>query len=892
MSQQSIIAKLGLILLFALNYNTVYSQILFSEDFENGMPNGWTIETNASDGGWLVGSPSFVSSTSFNLNSGSEGLAASNDDLCDCDKLLDVFITPPIDLSEVTDVVLKFDSYYNDGFYEGSQEQATVEISTDGENWTILEDIHGHGFWDQHIVDVSDYASQTVYFAFTYSDDEGWMYGFAIDNVIVEVPLVLQIELTEVNERLYGEVNKPFPISGTILNSGQTAITSMEVNYYIDGALTGTELFEDLLFEPFTYNAFELTDTWFPPNTGNYEIEIQIVAINEIAEEIISLVEPFETQILEEIIVPNKILAFLVTQPNISIIADASNSLDRPTDLDFFPVLGKNELWITNQETESEGGTTVTISNATTEERTFESLKDGNSWHFMSLPTGIAFSDDNFNFATSPGVQDANHGDELFTGPTLWSSHPEIYAQPSGGNGSHLDMLHGSPFSMGIAHEKDNVFWVYDNWHEEIVRYDFVRDHGPGNADHSDGRVHRYPNMDISMDQDIPNHMIMDKETEWLYFVDNGQSRVMRLDINSATGSAELPEYNEPLAEHLMMAGFTYETIIEEGLSQPCGIELFENFLLVGDYANGDIIVYDLNNEFNEVGRIVTGEAGLTGIKIGPEGNIWATNRTENTLLQLSPAESILPIVNFNVTIEDALVTVENTSVLADTWSLNWGDNSDEESDFDVISHEFTENGLFDICLTAQNEDGTGEYCLTIEISSIAPVAMFDYTIAEETVIVFDASTNVDSWSWTWGDDTENGAGLAPGAHQYEFNGEYEICLTVENIAGTDQLCQTIEIVSGVNVGLTDLAVMHSLDLYPNPTSGQLNLSFNLKENQSLNISIYELLGQEVKEVADRDFNQGKNTLNIDTEQFSNGLYFLQVTSNSNKIGLPFVVER
>jgi hypothetical protein len=72
--------------------------------------------------------------------------------------------------------------------------------------------------------------------------------------------------------------------------------------------------------------------------------------------------------------------------------------------------------------------------------------------------------------------------------------------QPSGGNGSHLDMLHGSPFSMGIAHEVDNVFWVCDDWNKDIVRYDFVGDHGPGNDDHSDAIVNRYENIGIDAD--------------------------------------------------------------------------------------------------------------------------------------------------------------------------------------------------------------------------------------------------------------------------------------------------------------------------------------------------------------------------------------------------------
>ena len=165
--------------------------------------------------------------------------------------------------------------------------------------------------------------------------------------------------------------------------------------------------------------------------------------------------------IRDSIIIPNRVDDFLGTGADFTQIASSAQQLDRPTDLDFFPILGKYELWVVNQRTENEGGSTVTLFNAGQDNQETLQRVDGNAWHFMSLPTGIAFAESGF-FGTSPGVQDANHSGGTFTGPSLWTSDEDIYARPSGGNGSHMDMLHGSPFSMGIAHEKDNVYWVYD----------------------------------------------------------------------------------------------------------------------------------------------------------------------------------------------------------------------------------------------------------------------------------------------------------------------------------------------------------------------------------------------------------------------------------------------
>ncbi len=648
---------LTLIPIFCFFYLLADAQVIFSEDFESGtVPTGWQNQTLATDGGWRVGVASALSSQGFGIaTNGSTNIAVTNDDACNCDKSSDLFITPPIDLSGTNTYVLKSDIFYGNSEYQGVRENGNIEISEDLVNWELLEDVHGHGFWDQHIIDLSAYQNKTVYIGFRYEDQGGWLYGFGIDNVSVEVPPNLDLQMYYVKPSVFGQVNKPFPISGAITNQGATEINTMEIAYFVNGVQEDMEIFTDLEVVPFSTVTFDFTNDWIPSAEGIFDIEVRIISVNDGQDDILTNNSfSISTEIFGDVVVPNKMAEFLSAPTDVTEIASGTNILNKPTDLDFFPVLGKNELWVINERTESEGGSTLTIADATTDDRSFEHKVDGNSWHFMSLPTGIAFSDDNFNFANSPGVLDANHSGGTFTGPALWSSDPSIYAQPSGGNGSHLDMLHGSPYSMGIAHEVDNTFWIYDNYHKDIVRYDFVSDHGPGNDDHSDAIVRRYSDIGINATGGIPSHMILNKETGWLYFVDNGNRRVMKLDINSATGSQTLGEINEPLAEHSLMTGFTHETIIEYDSNFPCGIEIFENYLLVGIYNTGNILVYDIENNYEELGSISAGNPGITGIKVGPDGNVWVTNRETNSLLSLSPGEVSntydLPLLEMSIT--------------------------------------------------------------------------------------------------------------------------------------------------------------------------------------------------------------------------------------------------
>jgi hypothetical protein len=194
---------------------------------------------------------------------------------------------------------------------------------------------------------------------------------------------------------------------------------------------------------------------------------------------------------------------------------------------------------------------------------------------------------------------------------------------------------------MGIASEKDNIFWVYDDYSNDIVMYDFAEDHGPGNSDHDDGRVRRFQGMGLNaINHTIVNHLELDADKKWLYFVDGGNQRVLRLDITTgSTNGAPSWGPQETLAEYQKMTGFIWEEVVTTGLVQPAGIDLIDDRLIVTDHSNGDIILYDLNSiPAVEIGRLQTNEPGIMGTVIGPEGKIWYANHTLNKVVKIEPS--------------------------------------------------------------------------------------------------------------------------------------------------------------------------------------------------------------------------------------------------------------
>ena len=300
-------------------------------------------------------------------------------------------------------------------------------------------------------------------------------------------------DMSVFGSNLYSYVNiGSFDIDAHIFNGGTTTITSYDLNYSVDGGTVYTHNVTGASLANFASEDIAHSTPLNIATNGVYQIKIWTDNINGGNLDLNNLNDTLVKYIEAGPGTPNYIDGYINETVTIDQVASSANQVSAPTDLDFHPVLSNKELWVTNKGTEASGGSTVTIYDAGEAGQTSVYKQDGNAWHFMSLPTGIAFSQ-NGNWANSPGVYDANHnGGAAFTGPALWSSDMGIYAQPSGGNGSHLDMLHVSPYCQGIAAEVDNVFWVFDGYTNDIVRYDFAEDHGPGNSYHGDAIIRRY----------------------------------------------------------------------------------------------------------------------------------------------------------------------------------------------------------------------------------------------------------------------------------------------------------------------------------------------------------------------------------------------------------------
>lgn len=439
---------------------------------------------------------------------------------------------------------------------------------------------------------------------------------------------------------LYAEVGVPVVMAVTVKNMGAQAVSSFGIAYTLSG---GGEVTETITanIPAGAEREVLMNERWVPTATGNNEATIRITGVNGDSDQGSSN-DMVTRGIMVNPEITDRATEYLNGQPTLVVVANADQDILVPRDLDFHPDASRNELWVLNKDVANTGGSTVRFTHPGEEDQSFLYQRDPAARHFLSLPTGIAMGDNNC-FATSPGIYDANGNQTTttpFTGPTLWSANPSIYAQNGFGPlGSHLDMLHVTPRSQGIAHERWNKYWVVDGTNKDVVMHDFKGDHGPGQDYHGNAIIHRYVDVSITRDQNnhIVSHCVMDKRTGWLYIVDNGGQRILRLNTRSGNLAGN-PTFGpfETYVQYRNVTGATVEVIIDQGLQQPAGIDVVGTSLYVSDHSTGEIIIYDMANGFAERGRI-TATAGIMGIKAGPDGRLWYVNATNSTLVRVDP---------------------------------------------------------------------------------------------------------------------------------------------------------------------------------------------------------------------------------------------------------------
>lgn len=101
-------------------------------------------------------------------------------------------------------------------------------------------------------------------------------------------------------------------------------------------------------------------------------------------------------------------------------------------------------------------------------------------------------------------------------------------------------------------------------------------------------------------------------------------------------------------------------------------------------------------------------------------------------------------------------------------------------------------------------------------------------------------------------------------------------------VVGFDCIDRSLQACAPTGVIETTGSSDETIAVLENPFSFTTTIEFNLSETKNISISIYNLIGQEVKSITGKNLLKGKNRMEIDLSDLNTGVYFPKINSNEN----------
>ncbi|MBS1613211.1 MAG: T9SS type A sorting domain-containing protein [Bacteroidetes bacterium] len=133
------------------------------------------------------------------------------------------------------------------------------------------------------------------------------------------------------------------------------------------------------------------------------------------------------------------------------------------------------------------------------------------------------------------------------------------------------------------------------------------------------------------------------------------------------------------------------------------------------------------------------------------------------------------------------------------------------------------------------------------------------------------------TFSWSTGATTQN--------ITVANNGDYTVTVT------SPRGCTVSNTITVVTTGVAEISNINSISLYPNPAKGLATLELALTENVSGNITVTDLAGKVMLAEA-KQFNSGMNLVQINTADFANGMYLVNVRNGAESKTIRMVVNK
>jgi len=221
------------------------------------------------------------------------------------------------------------------------------------------------------------------------------------------------------------------------------------------------------------------------------------------------------------------------------------------------------------------------------------------------------------------------------------------------------------------------------------------------------------------------------------------------------------------------------------------------------------------------------------------------------------------------------------------SWTFEGGEPLTSNEQNPIVT--FANTGNFNVALTVSN----GTNSNTVEVENYITI----FELPEVTM----ASIEIQCINWPAFELTQgspqggeySGPGVANGMFDPALAGIGAHLITYTYAGSND--CENsaqIEVVVDACTGLTESFPKSTLEIYPNPTTSNSTITFSLNQNRTVNISIFNVDGKFVGELANESFTTGKHQVQMDLNELRPGVYFVSFNDGDNVLTKKVTVIR
>ena len=287
---------------------------------------------------------------------------------------------------------------------------------------------------------------------------------------------------------------------------------------------------------------------------------------------------------------------------------------------------------------------------------------------------------------------------------------------------------------------------------------------------------------------------------------------------------------------------------------------------------------------------------------------------TRTSYITVLPAGASIPFFEsfetYNQTSDITGYTIDNSVATSSTWSLTntagstgsksmklgnftqSGTNYDEfiSSPVDLSSITTPTNVTLSFKYAYRKKASTNSEILKVFLTADCG----DSWQQRKTISGTSLSSLVESATWTPTSADWTTVHMTNVTSQY-WNENFRYKFRFDATGGNNVYLDDINIYAGppssVNVlGIEEQIAVEGLSVYPNPTEGELNVTFNVVSPKAMSFMVTDVLGKTIQ-TQNIQAATGANAVILSTEGIASGMYLLQIGDGSNKQVVQFMVK-